>query len=145
MITTSRSEYSDSSRILCANFSAGPKRVASELRLVESSAARSLGLSELARRTACAPVEKSGQDEFDFEHGDEFGARLDEAAPTFAKALVRYNPEGDRQTNETQRRRLKSLSDYAHSRDYRFMFELLVPATESQRESVAQDSRAYDL
>ena len=93
----------------------------------------------------CAPVEKSGQDEFDFEYGDEFGARLDEAAPTFAKALVRYNPEGDRQVNETQRRRLKSLSDYAHSRGYRFMFELLVPATTDQLRAVEQDKHSYDL
>ena len=93
----------------------------------------------------CVAVEKSGQDEFDFEYGDEFGARLDEAAPAFAKALVRYNPEGDGQVNESQRRRLKSLSDYAHSRDYRFMFELLVPATTGQLEAGGQDKHSYDL
>lgn len=58
---------------------------------------------------------------------------------------MRYNPDGDEGGNETQRRRLKVLSDYAHLSGYRFMFELLVPATESQLESVAKDSRAYDL
>ena len=93
----------------------------------------------------CAPVEKSGQQEFDFEYGEDFGARLDEAAPTFAKALVRYNPEGDKQVNEIQRRRLKSLSDYSHSRRYRFMFELLVPATTDQLKAVEQDMHSYDL
>jgi 5-dehydro-2-deoxygluconokinase len=43
----------------------------------------------------CAPLEKSGQPNFDFEYGDDLRRRLDDAAPTFAKALVRYNPEGD--------------------------------------------------
>ena len=93
----------------------------------------------------CAPVEKSGQTEFDFDYGADFRQHIEEAAPTFTKALVRYNPDGDAGGNENQRRRLKVLSDYAHSSGYRFMFELLVPATESQLESVAQDSRAYDL
>ncbi len=47
--------------------------------------------------------------------------------------------------NQNQRRRLKVLSDYAHSAGYKFMFELLVPPTESQLQSVGQDSHAYDL
>ena len=62
----------------------------------------------------CVPVEGSGQPEFDFEYGEGFRGRLQEAAPTFAKALVRYNPDGDARVNEIQRRRLKVLSDYAH-------------------------------
>ncbi len=95
--------------------------------------------------TTCASVEKSGQPEFDFEYGDDFGRRLRDAAPTFAKALVRYNPDGDSQMNETQRLRLKVLSDHAHSQGYKFMFELLVPATGEQLESVRKDPHAYDL
>ena len=43
----------------------------------------------------CAPVEKSGQNEFDFEYGADFRQHIEEAAPTFTKALVRYNPDGD--------------------------------------------------
>ncbi len=38
------------------------------------------------------PVERSGQDEFDFEYGDDFGAHIEAFDPTFAKVLVRYNP-----------------------------------------------------
>ena len=95
--------------------------------------------------TTCTSVEKSGQPEFDFEYGENFGQRLQDASPTFAKALVRYNPDGDANANENQRRRLKILSDYAHSSGYKFMFELLVPATESQLESVGRDLHAYDL
>ena len=44
--------------------------------------------------TAC-PAEKSGQDEFDFEYGDDFGAHIQKFHPTFVKVLVRYNPESD--------------------------------------------------
>ena len=48
------------------------------------------------------PVEKSGQNEFDFEHGDGFGEEIEEFDPDFSKVLVRYNPEGDREMNERQ-------------------------------------------
>ena len=95
--------------------------------------------------TTCTSVEKSGLPEFDFEYGDNFKQRLDDSSPTFAKALVRYNPDGDASANESQRRRLKILSNHAHSAGYKFMFELLVPATEGQLESVGRDLKAYDL
>ena len=95
--------------------------------------------------TTCTSVEKSGQPEFDFEYGDDFGKRLKDSSPTFAKVLVRYNPEGDDATNQRQRKRLKLLSDHARTAGYRFMFELLVPATDAQLESVTKDSHAYDL
>ncbi len=95
--------------------------------------------------TTCTSVEKSGQAEFDFEFGKDFGRRLKDASPTFAKALVRYNPDGDSQMNETQRLRLNVLSDHAHSAGYKFMFELLVSPTEGQLESVGTDPSAYDL
>ena len=42
--------------------------------------------------TAC-PAEKSGQEEFDFEYGDEFAQHIEAFRPTFCKVLVRYNPE----------------------------------------------------
>ena len=41
------------------------------------------------------PVEKSGQKEFDFEYGDDFGAHIERYDPDFSKVLVRYNPDGD--------------------------------------------------
>jgi 5-dehydro-2-deoxygluconokinase len=93
----------------------------------------------------CVPVEKSGMEEFDFEYGDEFAAHLAEAAPTFAKALVRYNPERDRQLNERQRERLRLLCQHAQEVGYKFMLELLVPPTDSQLQQVRQDRPAYDL
>jgi myo-inositol catabolism protein IolC len=90
------------------------------------------------------PVEKSGQDEFDFEYGDEFGEHIERFDPDFSKVLVRYNPEGEVEMNHRQTERLRRLSDWLHERDRRFLFELLVPATEEQLGSVAGDSDRYD-
>lgn len=90
------------------------------------------------------PAEKSGQDEFDFEYGEEFGKHLEAFDPTFCKVLVRYNPEGDKASNERQAARLKRLSDYLHGAGRKYMFELLVPAEKAQLDSVGGDKKAYD-
>lgn len=93
--------------------------------------------------TAC-PAEKSGQDEFDFEYGAEYGAHINKFNPSFVKVLVRYNPEADKVTNQRQAARLKQLSEYCHSHSNKFMFELLVPATPAQLASVQNDTHRYD-
>jgi myo-inositol catabolism protein IolC len=90
------------------------------------------------------PVEKSGQNEFDFEYGDAFGEHIERFDPDFSKVLVRYNPDGDRDMNARQLDRLKRLSDWLHEHDRRFLFELLVPAEPDQLESVGGDSDRYD-
>jgi myo-inositol catabolism protein IolC len=95
--------------------------------------------------TAC-PAEKSGQDEFDFEYGEEFAKHIESMDPTFTKVLVRYNPEGDETLNRQQSARLKRLSDYLHSESHRlFMFELLVPPEKAQLDRVNGDKHAYDV
>src|SRR6201989_557632 len=58
------------------------------------------------------PVEKSGQEEFDFEYGDDFGQHILDHDPDFSKVLVRLNPDGDAETNERQLGRLKRLADW---------------------------------
>ncbi|HET6342504.1 MAG TPA: DUF2090 domain-containing protein [Gemmatimonadota bacterium] len=88
-------------------------------------------------------IEKSGSAEFEFEYGTGFAKHIEAFEPTFAKALVRYNPEGDAALNERQATRLKQLSEYCRAVDQRFMFELLVPATEAQQRRV-QDETTYD-
>src|SRR5581483_1456355 len=90
------------------------------------------------------PVEKSGQDEFDIEYGDDFGAHIERFDPDFSKVLVRYNPEGDPEMNERQLGRLKRLSDWLHSHDRRFRFELRVPATDDQLARADGDTDRYD-
>jgi 5-dehydro-2-deoxygluconokinase len=95
-------------------------------------------------RTAC-PAEKSGQDEFDFEYGEDFAQHIEQFHPTFSKVLVRYNPEGDRALNQRQAARLKQLSDFLHNNSRsRFMFELLVPAEKAQLDRLKGDKKAYD-
>ena len=90
------------------------------------------------------PVEKSGQDEFDFQYGADFGEHIENFDDDFAKVLVRYNPEGDADMNERQLGRLKELADWLHAHDRKFLFELLVPATKAQLESVGGDTDRYD-
>jgi len=90
------------------------------------------------------PVEKSGQDEFDFEYGEDFGKHIEEFDPTFSKVLVRYNPDGDPDLNARQAERLKRLSDWLHERGRKLLFELLVPAEPSQLEAVGGDEERYD-
>ena len=95
--------------------------------------------------TAC-PAEKSGQEEFDFEYGDDFAAHIESFQPTFCKVLVRYNPQGDQSLNRRQSGRLKLLSDYLHvSNRTLFMFELLVPPEKSQLDEFKGDKKTYDL
>ena len=96
--------------------------------------------------STCCPAEKSGQNEFDFEYGDDFGKHIEAFKPNFCKVLVRYNPEGDAELNKTQAARLKRLADYLHAKGQSmFMFELLVPAEKAQLDKVKGDKKAYDL
>jgi 5-dehydro-2-deoxygluconokinase len=95
--------------------------------------------------TAC-PAEKSGQDEFDFEYGEDFGKHIEAFHPTFCKVLVRYNPEGDEALNRRQSARLRQLSEYLHAKGRSlFMFELLVPAEKAQLDRVKGEKKTYDL
>jgi 5-dehydro-2-deoxygluconokinase len=90
------------------------------------------------------PVEKSGQDEFDFQYGEDFGSHIERFDPDFSKVLVRYNPEGDAAMNERQLGRLKRLADWLHAHDRMFLFELLVPAEAHQLAAVDGDTDRYD-
>src|SRR6266849_1939222 len=94
--------------------------------------------------TACS-VEKSGQDEFDFEYGPDFARHVEQFNPTFCKVLVRYNPGCDKAMNRRQAARLRQLSDYLHASGRLFMFELLVPPKPAQLQRLGNDKKAYDL
>ena len=91
------------------------------------------------------PVEKTGQNEFDFNYGEDgFAEHIENCDPHFVKVLVRYNPDGDAEMNERQMGRLKTLSDWLHANDRKFLYELLVPAEEAQLEQVGGDTARYD-
>lgn len=102
------------------------------------------GRAKAAGLKLAMPIEKSGQDEFDFQYGDDFGAHIESFDPAFNKVLVRYNPDGDAEMNERQLGRLKRLADWLHANDRKFLFELLVPAEPAQLESVGGDTDRYD-
>jgi 5-dehydro-2-deoxygluconokinase len=101
--------------------------------------------------TTALTVEKSGQDEFDFGYGEDSAAHIESFRPTFAKVLVRYNPDGGSALNARQTARLKQLSDYLH-RDRRprpngvtlFMFELLVSPTREQLDRCGGYKKVFD-
>lgn len=94
--------------------------------------------------TAC-PAEKSGQDEFDFEYGEDFASHIEKIDPTFCKVLVRYNPGSDRALNKRQAARLRRLSDFLAARGRsRFLFEMLVPPEKAQLDQLDGDKKAYD-
>ena len=100
-----------------------------------------------ARQRGCVTalcVERSGVDEFEFEYGRDFASHIAAFDPTFAKVLVRYNPEGDRALNLRQVGRLKQLSEYCQRSQQHFMFELLVPPTDEQLAHAGGSKEAFD-
>lgn len=105
--------------------------------------------AEIARRALAdgsmlaMPVEQSGQRVFDFAYGAEFGAHIERFDPTFAKVLVRDNPD-DAEGRSLQHERLKRLSEWLRAHDRRFLFELLVPPSPAQLASVGDDADRFD-
>lgn len=89
------------------------------------------------------PFEKSGQDEFDFEFPN-WKEKIEELDTTYVKVLVRYNIEGDAEMNARQASRLCELGEYLSDRENRFLFELLVPATDEQMEQAGGDNDKYE-
>ena len=109
-----------------------------EMGTAVAEAARAAGV------TFAMPVEKSGQPVFDFEYDDDFGPHIESFDPSFSKVLVRWNPADDAGEKAIQGERLKMLSDWLHERDRKFLFELLVPASDEQLASVDGDTGRYD-
>ena len=90
------------------------------------------------------PVEKSGQNVFDFEYGDDFGKHIEAFDPDFSKVLVRWNPADDADVKKVQGERLKRLGEWLHDNDRKYLFELLVPASDADLAAVDGDQGRYD-
>jgi myo-inositol catabolism protein IolC len=90
------------------------------------------------------PAERSGQNYFDFQYGEDFAAHIERFDPDFTKVLVRYNPEGEESMNREQLAKLRRLSDWLKAHKRKFLFELLVPAESHQLESVGGDPERYE-
>lgn len=89
-------------------------------------------------------TEKSGQREFAFEYGDKFGEHIEKYQPTFAKALIHYNPEDAHDLKQRQQAELKKISDYCRLHKYKFLLEVLIDATEEQLKRVNNNKELYD-
>ncbi len=94
--------------------------------------------------TIILTTEKSGQKEFDFEYGDEFAAHIKKYDPVFIKALVQYNPEGEKELNAKQREKLALLTKFAHDNGYKLLIEPLIPPTVQQLAKYGGDPDKYD-
>jgi myo-inositol catabolism protein IolC len=90
------------------------------------------------------PAERSGQNMFDFQYGEDFGEHILSFDPDYTKVLVRYNPDGSVEENREQLAKLLRLSDWLKKNNRKFLFELLVPAEDAQLASVGGNSDRYD-
>ena len=90
-------------------------------------------------------VEKSGQEVFECEFGKDFGEHLLQIKPTFAKVLVRYNPDGKKEDNLLQLERIKEVSDFISGNNLKLLIEPLVIATKEQLESCGNDRHKFDV
>ena len=140
-IVTSKAMIYDGFKAAAAD---GPLRDRSGILVDEAFGAALLRDAAAHGYITCVSTEKSGQDEFDFEYGDDFARHIEAVNPTFAKVLVRYNPEADPSMNARQVERLRRLSDYLARTKRLFMFELLVPAEPAQLERLDGSRATYD-
>lgn len=76
--------------------------------------------------TMLLTTEKSGQKEFAFEYGNDFGSHIEKYNPTFVKALIRYKTIDPLGSKKRQQKNLKILSDYCHNHGYKFLLEMLI-------------------
>ncbi|MCE9644006.1 DUF2090 domain-containing protein [Candidatus Parcubacteria bacterium] len=81
-----------------------------------------------------ASAEKSGGkgDEFEFAYGEEFREHLKRVRPTFAKALVRWNPAGSDHLLEDILK-LRELSVFCRNEGIGFLLEPLTPVEPRER------------
>jgi myo-inositol catabolism protein IolC len=82
------------------------------------------------------PLEKSGQDWFELQYGDDWLAHVDAFDPDYVKVLVRDNPAFDPDERQQQAERLAGIAGVLHEHNRVFLVELLVPGTDEQKSSV---------
>ena len=106
-------------------------------------------VAELAAHSAgavslCMPIEASDQEWFDFAYGDDWRRHAGSFAAGHAKVLVRDNPGLDPALREQQARRLAQVSAWAATAGRSLILELLVPATDADKDATAGDMDRYD-
>ena len=90
------------------------------------------------------PVEHSGREWFELEWGQDWRQHIATTRPAFAKVLVRDNPAFPGELRDRQLSSLRQVSDGLAKLDIPLLYELLVPATESQLAAAGGQTDAYD-
>lgn len=90
------------------------------------------------------PAEKSLQDVFELEYGDQFDKHIEAFQPDQVKVLAIRNDGLKPEDVELSKSRLKQLSDWLKPRPYKFMLELLVFPTPEQLASVGGSQDRFD-
>jgi len=75
--------------------------------------------------TTLLAVEKSGENELNFEYSD-FENHLLSLKPTFAKALIHYGSKDSDDFKTRQKEKLKNLSDFCQKGGFKFLLEPLL-------------------
>jgi 5-dehydro-2-deoxygluconokinase len=94
--------------------------------------------------TLAMPIERSGSDGFELEHGDAFAERAGRFPIDYAKALVSLNPDGDEAPYRRVLAVLATVSAGLEAAGLDFLLEIIVPATETQLERVGGDPAVFD-
>jgi myo-inositol catabolism protein IolC len=107
------------------------------------------GIAELASSSGKAvslsmPIEASGEEWFQFAYGDDWRRHAEYFASQHAKVLVRDNPGLDPDDREDQARRLAEVSTWAAAADRSLILELLVPATDADKQATNGNTDRYD-
>lgn len=112
--------------------------------LVDEQFGAELARAALDHGWICAmPVERSGEAHFELEHGRDFARHIEAFDPTFTKALVRYNVDGNKAGNARSIEALRRLSSWLREHDRRFLCELIVPPEPAQPDRVGDDPDRY--
>jgi myo-inositol catabolism protein IolC len=90
------------------------------------------------------PIEASGHDWFTLQWPDDWLAHVQQIGPAYAKVLIRDNPDFPDDQRRAQLDLLARCSAALHEAGVPLLYELLVPATESQLASVGGSAELYD-
>lgn len=90
------------------------------------------------------PVEASGHEWFTTEWGEQWLEHLQTIRPAYAKVLVRDNPGFEGAKRREQLEALAAISAGLRDADVPLLYELLVPGTDEQLETVGGDPDRYD-
>lgn len=102
--------------------------------------------------TILLTIEKSGKADFVFEYGEDFGTHIEKYNPNFAKALIRVSRQardrssaGQNGVTELSKINLKKLSEYCHTKNFKFLLEVLADGNLDLILSMIQELQSFGI